>query len=254
MPAAPSVQLKIIRVDDRVLRANIVQMARAAGKTVKEQTRIVFRGMLRDVINFTPPGSPGVTGIAAKKAGEVAIARDANRIGLVPVRIKGFRIITQAFGRPIAPVRVATRINPRFDDPSAIHHARMLSKHGGKVTRGGKQAYYVDRTKYTSLLARLKVNVGSLASGWARAAVQLGVAVPSWIARHIGKGRGTECQILETENNISMRVVNHFPDTAAAEAAQVRRLIEFIRRAAIGRLKRQLPYVLGAKVRAAKSN
>jgi hypothetical protein len=82
-----------------------------------------------------------------------------------------------------------------------------------------------------------------LASGWINAANQLGVPVAAWISRH-GGGRGSNIDIQETDERITMRVVNHFPDTAESEAAEMIRRIATLKTYAIGRLKRQLPFLL----------
>lgn len=250
MPA-PAVSFHV-RVDDRLLNENIARMARAAGETVKERTRTTFKGMVKDALAYTPPGSQKAQGKDAQRVGQASISRDLFRMGFTPVEIKGHRTITKAFGHPIEPVTVSTKENPKFAEPDIFHAARMQSKHGGRVTRGGRQGFYVDRRKFKRMQTRLFAEIGKLASGWAPAADSLGVNVPAWIRRHVGSGRGSQVQLVETEAKLSMRVVNHFPETAGAEASQMQRLIDtFIRPAAIGRLKRDLEYRLKNNIRAA---
>lgn len=251
MPAAPAIRIVVRNYNDTLLQRNISQMSAATGRTVKEETRTVFKGMVRDAIIYTPPASADSTGHNAKKQGERAIARDLRRMGFNPVVLKGHRTITQAFGRPISPVTIPTRENPKFAEPDAFHLLRLQAKRGGRVSRGGKQAYYVSKARFNAMVKRLYLEVGHLASGWLRAARQLGVAVPAWIARFDGS-RGTEVHIVETTHKLSMVVVNHFPDTAASEAREMIRRLALLKKYAINRLKRQLPYVLKARVRAAK--
>lgn len=231
----------VVTIHDEQLHRTIVEKSRVCGTTVKEETRTVFKGIVRDAIAYTPPGSAGAQGKDAQRSGEAAINRDLNRMGFAPVTIKGKRTITQAWGRPIAPVTVPTKENPRFADPDAFHLARLASKHGGRVTRGGAQAFYVDRRKFAAMQKRLFAEVGKLASGWVRAAQQLGVPVPAWISRH-GTGRGSDLQVVETPDTISLRVVNYFPDQAPAD--EMARRITALKGYALERLKRQMPYLL----------
>lgn len=250
--AQEGIRIVVKNVNDRQLQSAIVQMSRATGRTVKEETRTALKGMVRDALAYTPPASSSNTGKDAEKAGRAAIARDLRAMGFAPRVLKGHRTITMAFGHPIKPVTVPTKENPKFVDPDAFHDARLGSKHGGKVTRGGAQAFYVSKQKFNAMITRLFNEIGRLASGWVAAADELGVPVPAWIARH-GGGRGTNVQVVEDENKITLRVVNHFPDNASGEAAEMIRRIAFLKTAAIGRLKRQLPYILGKNVRASKS-
>lgn len=251
--------------DGANLERHIQDFAVASGRTIKEETRTVFKGMVRDVFDYTPPAGKGAQGVRAKRVGELAVTRDVGRMGFTPVTIKGFRIITKVFGHPITHqsetsiyhgykkigmgkgipvlggVRVPTKLNPKFADPAALHRERLASKHGGKVSRGGKQGFYADRTVFKPLLKKWIDSVGEIASGWVTAAVQLAVTVPAFIKRHAGSGRGTTVQIVETASNYSMRVVNRFPDTADSVAAETERRIEtFIKPNAVRRLQRQL--------------
>lgn len=250
----PTMRIVVRSVNDSVLQDNIVRMSRATGRTVKEETRTVFKGMVRDAIIYTPPAGGKATGKDAQRQGEFAIVRDLKLMGFAPRPLKGHRTITKAWGRPITPVSVPTKENPKFAAPDAFHLQRLLAKtRGGKPSRGRAQAYYVSSAKLLAMVKRLYAQVGEMASGWVKAAVQLGVPVPAWIARHSG-ARGTEVQIIETEQKITMRVVNHFPENAVAEAAEMRRRIDTLKRYAIGRLKRQLPFLLRKSARAAKRN
>jgi hypothetical protein len=220
--ANPSIKFNV-NVIDKGLQDKIVEMSRATGKTVKEQTRLVMKGMVRDVINFTPPSSQKATGTSAKGAGETAIARDMGKL-FIPVTLKG-------------------KGKEKWPDPHKLHHEAMQAAAGGKVATP-TQRYHVDKAKLTSLRNVLKPHVGLLASGWVTAANSLGVSVPAWVARHSGSGRGTDLIITENEKQITMKVINHFPNTASALADQTKRLIAFAKKAAIGSMTRQLPYIL----------
>jgi hypothetical protein len=247
MPTTPTMQLRVIGFRDHVLQENIAQIAAAANKTIKEVQVTTFKGILRDALLYTPPSNFRATGLAAKAAGEASISRDLKAMGFRPKEIKGFRTVTQVFGHPISPVKVATKENPAYADPDAYHHAYLA---GGAE----KKLFFARRSKFVSMKNRLFKEVGSLASGWAIGALQLGVPVPAWILRHVDLNRGTSVDIIETANRVTMKVTNRFPDKAGYEATETRRRIRYLKEYAIGRLKRQLPYLLKWSVRQAKRN
>lgn len=219
--------------DTSQLDRKIREMAAATGRTVEDVARQQMKLLVRDVMAITPPGSAGVSGRAALKAGENAIDRDLGRMGFKPVALKGFRTITHVPAGhvkgevvSIAAVRVKTRENPRFADPDAFHASCLLSRHGRKVTRGGRQGFYVDQRKFKLMRARLFAQIGRLAAGWIPAADALGVAVPAWIRRHAGSARGT-FSVSNSASRITIEAVNQFPDTASELAAATRRRINF---------------------------
>lgn len=237
MALAPSGSLTI---DFSEGERHIQDFVAATGRETKDVHRQFFKGMVREGMNIVPPSSGGVTGVSAKRAGEAAIGRDLNLMGFNPVQIKGFRVITQAFGHPINPVRVPTKLNPKFADPEAFHRQRLRSKHGSKVSRGGSQPFFADRSKFAPLKTRWMGEVGKLASWLVPAANTLGVPVPSFIKRWAGSGRGTELQVIETENSYGLKVVGHFPETAQQEANEVERRLVAVQRYAGNALARQL--------------
>lgn len=123
------------------------------------------------LIDLTPPGGGGTSGLAAKRRGERAIARDLNRV--------------------FAPVRLKRRAAERHPDPAAIHRRLLIAKRPGSPLRSdrGKQKYYVDAAKFNALARALRVRVGRLASGWLVALHRLGGRGPAWVERH-GAGPG----------------------------------------------------------------
>jgi hypothetical protein len=225
--ATPTVKFNV-NVIDRGLQAKIAQMSAATGRTVKEETKTVMKGMVKYVMDYTPPGSQAGTGSVARQKGEVAIVRDMRKL-FIPVELKGKR-------------------KEKWPDPHALHHKAMIAASGGYVGTPTVK-YRVDKAKLTALKVKLQSHVGLLASGWITGAQALGVAVPSWISRQGGSGRGTGLQVVETQGKISMRIVNHVPGTASAIAAQMQRLVTSAKTAAIGKLKRQLPHILKKNLR-----
>jgi hypothetical protein len=213
------------------LNSRLREYSAVTGKPPAEVVREQgMKPLVRVALDLTPPGSQTNSGKSAQRAGEAAIVRDVGRMGFVPVEIKGQRKLTHVFGHPLAsPIYVPTKENPAFADPAAFRKARLLSKHGGNVTRGRAQAFYVARRKLTPLIKQWQGEVGRLASGWANAAKELGVAVPAWIARWAHLGRGTQVIASGSGSKLSLEVVNHFPAGAEDIAADVdRRLPYFI--------------------------
>lgn len=123
------------------------------------------------LIDLTPPGGGGVSGLGAKHRGERAIARD--------------------LGRVFAPVRLRRRAIERHPDVASIHRRLLISKRPGGPLRSdlGKQKYYVDAVKLRALSRALRLRVGRLASGWLVALHRLGGRGPGWVERH-GAGPG----------------------------------------------------------------
>jgi hypothetical protein len=213
------------KVDDSQLQRKIAEVARASGKTVADEQRVVMKGIVRDVLTYTPPASQRAQGLDARRSGEASIVRDMKKL-FIPVTLKGKR-------------------TEQWPNPHELHHRAFAS---GQI-EAPLVKYHVDTAKLTSLKNVLRPHVGLLASGWARAAQTLGVSVPAWIARWAGAGRGTDLQVITSGTQIVLKVTNRMPNTAAAIAAQTQRLINFAKKAALGRLVRQLPYLIKRQMR-----
>jgi hypothetical protein len=200
-------------------------------------------------------------------------------MGFVPVEIKGFRTITHVpAGRTgkmvaITPVTVATKPNPKFADPDAFHAQRIrrlgekratkrgrfakASRGGGKKgVKGGAQAFYVAKSKFFSMRARLFKEIGKLAAPWLPSLRQLNGGdlpywVPAWIKRHESDTSDRARAVMNLDPNAAdgklfIRFTNSMPDTASEPAAETQRRIEAakgyrvnaIRRGLEGRAKR----------------
>jgi len=225
------------------LEAHIREFSAATGKPVAQVAREALKSLVKYALQNTPPASAGVQGKAAQRAGENAVLRDLGRMGFTPVPIKGFRVITQVYGRPLqSPIRVPTQLNPKFEDPEGFHRQRLIAAghRRGAVSRGGTQAFYVDQNKFTPLRKKLLAKVGALSSGWAAAAKELGVPVPAWLARHAGLGRGTTVQTSIDGPRITVKVINHFPIGAEDTAAETERRIALFKTYVANNFARQL--------------
>jgi hypothetical protein len=229
-----------VNVIDRGLQAKLAQMSAATGRTVKEETKTAMKGMVKYVMDYTPPASQRGQGNTAKAMGEVSVVKDMKKLFLPIVLggedVRGGANIHPAFSG-------GNRRTEKWPDPHQLHHAAVLAAGGGSI-KAKRPKYRVDREKLTALKLQLQRGVGLLASGWIPGAKALGVPVPSWISRHAGSGRGTELIVTDSGGKITMKLTNHVPGTANAIAAQMQRLVQSAKTAAIGKLKRQLPYIL----------
>src|ERR1043166_9390986 len=123
----PAPQMTIVARDDQLQRS-VFQKARAIGRAFADEWKDQMILLVRQVIAHNPPSSGEKKFSAGEQVGRAAIARDLSLMGFVPVTIKGFRTITHVpagnvKGRKavaIAPVTVATKLNPKFSDPDAF--------------------------------------------------------------------------------------------------------------------------------------
>ncbi len=149
---------------------------RAVGIVLKEQAR----GVLRKVVDWTPPGGKGAQGSAAKKRGEAAVERDIFKL-MRPVK---------SFGKDADALRGAGMFieAPSAESPAAIHKANRSKT--GRVRRKLNPKIAIKASDFRRYVASKKKMVGFLASGWKAAATKLGVSLPAWVTRHTGSGGG----------------------------------------------------------------
>ena len=164
---------------------------RAAGIILKEQAR----GVLRKVVDWTPPGGKGAQGSAAKKRGEAAVERDIFKL-MRPVK---------TFGRDTDVLRAAGMFieASSSESPAAIHKANRTRT--GRVRRKLSPTIAIKASDLRRYIASKKKMVGFLASGWKAAATKLGVSLPAWVTRHSGSGGGV---IKSTAASIEVTATN----------------------------------------------
>lgn len=143
------------------------------------------------IANITPPLGGSTRGKAGLAAGEASIDRDLFGI-FSPRDLKGSRSIDHLFGlkdpdvgrKP--PYVVPTR--EKHPNLKVIYNYRNARRKDGRaLSRGQKQAFYVDRGKFEALRAELKSRVGWSCAAWYVAAIKAGLnprGVPAWIKRH----------------------------------------------------------------------
>jgi len=256
----PLNNLIVISARDAQLNAAIRERAQVLGLELGAEFKNQMRLLVRDVLQLTPPGSgPNVAGQKALQQGQGAINRDLFRMGFVPVKIKGFRMISHVpagnvKGRhavPIDPVRVRTKLNPKFEDPDAFHaqRVRRRSEMGRRqVSRGGKQAFYVAIGKFKAMKTRLYKQIGTLAAPWLPAIRQLyDGAMPGWVPafvrRHEGDvvGRSRFAMNFDpSKGTFFIHAVNSMPNTANAEAEATQRRIETAKLYRVNAIRRGL--------------
>lgn len=179
-----------MKFDSSDLRSSMQRLANAANKAPKDIVEEAARGFVRDVVKITPPGSPGVSGTAAKKQGEAGILK-----GLGSIMVAADK---KAYGP--------------FEDPAAVHKRARNPRTGRvdkRVLRGGARGGAKAQVTASALAAYKKVilaKVGLLASGWNAAAAKLGVRLPAWVSRH-GTGRGAVV-VKVTPTSFSVTVSN----------------------------------------------
>jgi len=163
-----------MKLDASDLRNAIRRLAAETKKAPREVCETAARGFIRDVVKITPPGSAGVSGSAAKKAGEAGI-----RIGLASIM-----------------VAAAKGFNGPFEDPADVH-ARTRNPRTGRTDKRiltgalrGSGKVSVDVATLRAFEKKLLALVGILSAGWNAAAEKLGVKLPAWVSRH-GASRGS---------------------------------------------------------------
>jgi hypothetical protein len=249
--------------DDELNRA-ILERVTALGVGLADEFRQQNILLVRDVLNITPPNS-GSGGRGGQQQGQAAIGRDLFLMGFVPVEIKGFRQISHVpagnvKGRhavPIEPVKVRTRLNPKFSDPDAFHAERIASlaskratKRGrfAQASRGGAQAFYVSISKYRAMRSRLYKAIGKLAAPWLPGlrAINNGSLpywVPAFMKRHEESSAGRARYSFNFDPNqgkLFIHLVNVMPETASSEAADTQRRIEYAKGVRINTIRRGL--------------
>ncbi len=194
------------------LRTLLETSKREAIEVMREQAR----GVIRRVIDITPPGGRGVQGDAARQRGQRLVVGDILRV------VRG----------------VAPALAQEQDVKTVLARYRVK----GRVRRGANPRILVPMAALQAYIAQEKGRVGILASGWKSAADQLGIVLPQWIGKHEGEG-GYELEV--NADHVAIRFSNQVSYAseadmnarvnwalAAQEAAIQRRLDYFFREVA----------------------
>lgn len=151
------------RAFDQALKAFRAHSRKAVGQVLREQAK----GVLKKIVEFTPPGSHKIQGSDAKKRGESKVESDIRKL-MEPGR-----------GKELS-----------SDSPADIH--RRNRDRRGRVRRELSPKIKVRAGDLARLIREKKRMVGFLASGWRAAADKFGAKIPNWIRRHSGQGSSKE--------------------------------------------------------------
>jgi hypothetical protein len=167
----------------------LAEMRKTSKRDFETLLREQARGVVRHIIAFTPPAQ-GKADSGARKLGEKAVAASLARI---------MKPGTPEF------VEFFERLNGNGARKLGLLYTRVLEKGGiasfhrsrrdrdGRTPRDGGDVALVERRDYEWFKKSAQARVGTLASGWNKAAARLGYNPPAWIARH-GTGSGS-CEV-----------------------------------------------------------
>ena len=225
----------------------LVLLASYSAKDAKSVFVTACKGIISNCYAITPPAK----GKGAKEKnvdfdrdaihhGRLSIDRDLRAI-FKPVTIKGTRTIRKVFGKTISsPVTVRTV--EKHPDVEAIYTTRNGARGGhGKLKRGQKAAYYVDKSKYSALASKLYLRVGWAAAGFNVAAQTVGARIPSY-----AKGKGAPGASILTLDTTTLRFKFEnavgYVDALKGLRGKIQKAIEYQTDAML----RQMPFVIKA--------
>lgn len=217
-------------------------------RTLAEEFQTATRGIINGVYSVTPPaaGKKAKEKVsefdsASKLRGIKRIESDLRGI-FQPVALKGQRQITTVFGNRLAtPVTVPTR--ERIPDVDAAYRERDSHRHGGRMTRGGRAALYVDAAKLRALAQRQESHVGYAAAGFNTAARAVGARIPSY-ARGINAPSNGFLKI--TDESLHFRVENLVRYISTMEHNDMQRRLQYAVELQANAMQRRIPHMARA--------
>lgn len=208
------------KFDMTQIRRACTRLGSVSTKTKRELVTTAAKGFVKDILKFTPPAGKGVTGSAAKKAGEAAIDIDTsltmevmsdkelnaqqefhggtiitatslkNKQGETYLEDRNFilRTVSAALQFHMKKRNRSTG-RPGVNSKALRNGVRMRQReagaHNSHVGRStSDDIALVTKETLEGVRQRLKKQVGILAAGWNASALKLKVSVPSWIKRH----------------------------------------------------------------------
>lgn len=190
-------------------------------KAGEEVLKAQARGLVKTVIEVTPPGGKNVASSKAKARGQASTTGDI------------LKLFVGAPGQ--------TRpINMR-----AIHEAHR-SKPKGRVKNSLVPRVVVAQADLARYITEQRAKVGFLASGWNESAARFGFKPPAWVWRNSGEG---SIRIELTDNRLTIRMVNSV--RYASAISDIRALIQWAVHAQTAKLIRQMQFSMPAIARKA---
>lgn len=174
-----------ISFDGRRVARAFERLLEGTTRGAEDALRPHVRGIVRTAAEITPPASRGVTGVAAKKAGEKAVTRDILRV--------------------FEPTRSAKKADTAGSSIPMIHGRHKQLSNGCFRTRNPGKKFVVLSRELNAYIREVKGDVGKLAGGFQPAAQALGFSLAAWMARHGTPGR----YVFEvTSSRITVRILN----------------------------------------------
>lgn len=174
-----------LRLDTGEFRDAMVRLRQFSKREGKVFVEEQVRGFIRNLLDVTPPNRGSRRGVAARKAGERAVAADIRAV---------FRGVSDEKRAEVK----------SFSEMEQALKARR--KPGSMRVRPGGTKIRAQSAMIRELVKMRKARVGNLASAWASAARGLGkIRVPGWIARHSAPG---STRFTISEERLSAQVVN----------------------------------------------
>ena len=182
------------------LSATLAESKREAEVVLKEQAR----GVIRTMIDLTPPGSKGVRGIAARQQGEAAVEVGIRGIYGTPsqaydaLRRDAAPGIAEGFWRHLkrGDFDEASQLSRSYLDGRGLYEFDRGRLHQdlkrGRARPGNrrKPIYYTYQpAEVDAYIKDIQKRVGWLAAGWNMAAAKFGIEPPAWIWRHSAPGK-----------------------------------------------------------------
>lgn len=178
------------------------------------------RGLMRHIIDETPPGGRGRGG-----RGQAAKSSGADRV-------------RRGVGRVLAGVPAK---DAEIKGESAIAAAHKAGRnHRAKPPRLRIRA---PKSELAAYVRKKIAKVGTVVSGWGKAAVALGVSLPAWIKKHGNKGN---FHLKLTATGIRIRIQNAAP--GAIKVRVLPKRIEMAVRKQAGAMRRRLESAVKAGV------
>lgn len=225
-------------------------------------------GTIPGLVQVSPPFSQGVRGLAAKKQGEAAVARDIRRVYATDATVfellqntKGARTAKQFWylkkhkpevidhWQKTEYKEAIARMSRGFDGGSA-HKIRHLDARGGRISGAPSVLLLQGEEKLLDrYVARIQKHVGMLAAApVAEATTVLGTlkGVPAWVARHtvnwarvydVGDG---------TKRVVTIALL------APYAAADMQRRWNYVVQYRRNAFARQLPYIMRAALKSSQ--
>lgn len=166
-------------IDTREFNAALNRFMQHSKRDAEAVLRQQAKGMVKNVIDVTPPGGRNVSGAKAR-------ARCATKVKADTLKVV----------RGVRPAEAKESNVPAVMRPHRIQ---------GRVHREVSPRILVPAAALRDYLKKQTAKVGNLASGWNQAAAKLGLKPPAWIWRNRGPGT---VEVEVNDRRIAVRATN----------------------------------------------